>query len=508
MLANRFAYLTLTQFGEDISHPELIEYLPIYKMIRDCLDNRIKEQGLTYLPDPSEGNMYDADHKKRRYANYLQRACFVPVTRRTRDGLVAQVFIRAPSVTYPPDKENVLKKITRKGTTVQALANASLGEAVSFGRCAIVVTYSDVSMKPSLNMVQPEDVLTWSETPDGAVDGLGRNVASATVRMFFDVQDTDGVSIKKVAQLTQYSLSKQGVVWFRTKTSDINSALGSSFSTKWSEYQLLRVAGEPVDHVPVFPIGSVENTFDIQAPPLGEMATLNLSHYINSADYEEFAKLAGQVTPIFSGLKDSWYRDHIEGKVMFGMRTPVGLNEGATASLLQAQPNSVAKEAMDKKEALMVGIGARIIEERKIRRTATESSLEDRAYHSILGHIAMNVTSAINDALNFLSMYYKMPNAAFTLTLNTDFSTISSDAEHRRLLLEEYVAGVRTFEEYRDGLRTYDSNVGTDDEKAKKTILSEAKDFKKVIAESTITKSQENTPKGDNRTQPPKNEKD
>ena len=357
-------------------------------------------------------------------------------------------------------------------------------------------------------MVQPEDVLTWSETPDGAVDGLGRNVASATVRMFFDVQDTDGVSIKKVAQLTQYSLSKQGVVWFRTKTSDINSALGSSFSTKWSEYQLLRVAGEPVDHVPVFPIGSVENTFDIQAPPLGEMATLNLSHYINSADYEEFAKLAGQVTPIFSGLKDSWYRDHIEGKVMFGMRTPVGLNEGATASLLQAQPNSVAKEAMDKKEALMVGIGARIIEERKIRRTATESSLEDRAYHSILGHIAMNVTSAINDALNFLSMYYKMPNAAFTLTLNTDFSTISSDAEHRRLLLEEYVAGVRTFEEYRDGLRTYDSNVGTDDEKAKKTILSEAKDFKKVIAESTITKSQENTPKGDNRTQPPKNEKD
>jgi len=183
---------------------------------------------------------------------------------------------------------------------------------------------------------------------------------------------------------------------------------------------------------------------------------------------------------------------------MFGMRTPIGLNEGATAQLLQAQPNSVAKEMLDKKEAQMVSVGARLIEERKIRRTATEASLEDQSYHSILGHIATNSSDAYTQALNFFGKYYDLPEGAVSIKLNDDFSTISTNAEHRRLLLEEYVAGVRTFEEYRAALRSYDATLSDDDEAAKKIIILEAKDFKKVVAESTMT-----TPapaKSDNRT--------
>ena len=146
-------------------------------------------------------------------------------------------------------------------------------------------------------------------------------------------------------------------------------------------------------------------------------------------------------------------------------------------------------------------IGARLIEERKIRRTATEASLEDQSYHSILGHIAYNVSQALTSALRLYALYSGI-TAAVSIKLNDDFSTISSDAEHRRLLLEEYIAGTRTFAEYRAGLRTYDANVTEDDEQAKKDILKEAKDFKKVIAESTMQKPAEAAPKGDNRTKP------
>lgn len=504
MLANRFAYLDLTSFGCDILHPEHIEYAPLYKRIRDCLDNRIKEQGQEYLPDPSEG-ITDQALRDMRYKHYHARACFVPVTRRTRDGLVAQVLIRAPKLVSPKSKVEELKRITTKGTSIVSAAKAALSETTSQGRCGFAVTYSARSDRAFIDCVQTEDIITWADTPAGMCDDLGRNIGSVTLRMFFDALDADGVSIKKVAQLTQYTLSDQGVVWARTKSSDQGA---SSRTAKWSEYQIVRVNGQPIRHIPFFPVGAEENTMNIQPPPLGEMADLNISHYINSADYEEFAKLAGQVTPVFSGLKDKWYKDHIEGKVMFGMRTPVGLNEGATASLLQAQPNSIAKEAMDKKEALMVAIGARLIEERKIRRTATEASIEDQSYHSILGHIAYNVSQALTLAMQMYAMYVKLPADQFSIDLNSDFSTISNDSEHRRLLLEEYIAGVRTFEEYRTALRTYDVNVKEDDVAAKKTILEEAKAFKKVLNDSILPKPAEAAPKGDNRTKPTPNKED
>lgn len=502
MLANRFAYLDLTSFGCDILHPEHIEYQPIFQRIRDCLDNRVKQKGLEYLPDPSEG-LTDETLRQTRWRYYHERACFVPVTRRTRDGLVAQVLMRKPKIVVPKGKEDTIKTITSKGTSLVSLANVALGEAVAMGRGAFVVTYSAVSERPFINFVQTEDIITWAETPEGMIDELGRNIGSVTIRMFFDMLDTDGVSIKKVAQLTQYTLSKDGIVWVRVKHSTGGT---SSQTTKWGDYSVLRVNGQPIRYIPVYPIGAEENTLTIQTPPLAEMAELNISHYVNSADYEEFAKLAGQVTPIFSGLKESWYKNHIEGKVMFGMRTPVGLNENATATLLQAQPNSVSKEAMDKKEAMMVSIGARLIEERKIRRTATEASLEDQSYHSILGHIAYNVSQALSDALNLFCIYHKLPEGSYSIKLNDDFSTISSDSEHRRLLLEEYIAGVRTFEEYRTALRTYDVNVNEDDEKAKKVILDEAKAFKKVFNESTMQKTEVAAPKSDNRTKPKKEE--
>lgn len=496
MLANRFAYLDLASFGDDVLHPEHIEYAPVYKRIRDCLDNRVKEQGLTYLPDPSEG-ITDKQLRELRYKQYHLRACFVPVTRRTRDGLVAQVLIRKPKVVAPAEKLPVLEKITTKGMSLVALANSALGEATAFGRCGFAVTYSDRAQRAFIDVVQPEDMITWAELPAGLSDELGRNIGMVVYRTFADVLDTDGVSVKKIARLTQYTIGDTGVVWVRHKYSDTMKP--SSRLNAWTAYEILRVNGQVVRHVPFYPVGSEENTMTIQTPPLAEMADLNISHYISSADYEEFAKMAGQVTPVFSGLKSTWYKEHIEGKVMFGMRTPIGLNEGATAHLLQAQPNSVAKEALDKKESLMVAIGARLIEERKIRRTATEASLEDQSYHSILGHIAYNVSQALTSALKLFALYSGIVGD-ISIKLNDDFSTISSDAEHRRLLLEEYIAGTRTFAEYRTALRTYDANVTEDDEQAKKDILKEAKDFKKVIAESTMQKPAESAPKGDNRT--------
>jgi hypothetical protein len=111
--------------------------------------------------------------------------------------------------------------------------------------------------------------------------------------------------------------------------------------------------------------------------------------------------------------------------------------------------------------------------------------------------MAQNMSAAMTDALRHCSRYYNsgavMPNTS--VQLNDDFSSVSTNAEHRRLLLEEYLAGTITFEEYRIALRRYNTSLG-DDAAAKKQIAADV-DFRTKIA--TISKS----PQGDNRTKQP-----
>lgn len=504
MLTNRFSYIDVTSFGDEIMHPDLIAQQERYKRIRDCLEDTVKQQGLTYLPDPSEG-IHDKDLRALRYTAYHERAVFVPVVSRTREGLVAQVFIREPLVKSPEEHAKQLKRLTPKGTSAQSIAKVALGEVTAFGRGGFHVMYSEAGGRPFIEFIQAEDIITWAHTLYGSGDDIGRDHASVTIRIFHDTLASDGVSIKKVAQLIQYTLSRDGTVWARNKHSGDMSA-GSRMEA-WGEYSPVYVNGVQLRHIPMFPIGSEENTYEMQKAPLGEMSSLNISHYINSADYEEFAKLAGQVTPVFAGLKSKWYTDHIEGKVMFGMRTPVGLNEGATAHLLQAQPNSVSKEAMDKKESLMVAVGARLIEERKIRRTATEADIESQAYHSILGHIAYNVETALNDALDLFASYYTLAQGTLSIELHKDFASSTSDAEHRRLVLEEYNSNVRSFKETRKALRNFDTSLDDNDDTARDEIIADVKEFKKKIAdvmtpatEAKATVPTAGHPKTDNRT--------
>lgn len=184
----------------------------------------------------------------------------------------------------------------------------------------------------------------------------------------------------------------------------------------------------------------------------------------------------------------------------FGVRTPLTLPVDATASLLQAQPNSVVKEALDKKEKMMVSVGARLIEERSIRRTATESDIEDQAYHSILGHIAQNTADAMTQALRHVSRFYTQdhtPDNDVLYEFVTDFSAASSSAEHRRLLLEEFIAGVISFDEYRNALQQYNQTITLTAEQAMAQIKGDLP-FRKELLENA-----QPTPVGsDNRTTP------
>lgn len=463
MFLNSFSYLesSALTFGSVYEHPDLVRMKLKYRRLRDCLTGNVKEGERTYLPDPSEVRE-EPDIREDRYKKYHMRATFLPVTRRTQQGLVGQVFVRKPVIVRGNLPEKAEKSISVHGHSISGFANYILSETVATGRGVIVVGVNDVSGDALCDYIEAENIITWAELPYGVVDDLGRNIGNIVVRTYTSVVSDNGVTPNMRARLAQYRLDSRGYAFMRLCTS-------ATDATNWSAYMPIVARGVHLRHLPVFPAGADDNTLRISTPPLLELAELNISHYINSADYEEHVNIAGQVTTVVSGLEQKWYDTNINGKIAFGVRSPIPLPAQAKAYLLQAQANSTAKEAMDKKEAMMVSVGARLIEQRQVRRTATESNIEAESYHSILGHIAVNVADAITAALVDLGMYYEGDASKNSVALNTEFGIVSTSAEHRRLLLEEWQKGIRSFPETRRALRHYDDRLD-DDATAKQAI--------------------------------------
>jgi hypothetical protein len=200
------------------------------------------------------------------------------------------------------------------------------------------------------------------------------------------------------------------------------------------------------------------------------MANLNIAHFRNSADYEDACFIAGQPTPYFAGLTTEWVKNVMKGKAYLGSRGGIMLPKGGTAGLLQATANSMPKEAMEHKEKQMVALGAKLVEERTIRRTATESRQDEASETSILSSSTKNVNVAYNNALTWASQFAG-GSTEFEFEINSDFDLSSMTPNERQQLIQEWQSEAITWKEMRTALRR--TRVVFQDDEAAKTNISE-----------------------------------
>jgi hypothetical protein len=222
--------------------------------------------------------------------------------------------------------------------------------------------------------------------------------------------------------------------------------------------------GQPFDRIPFFFVGSANNDPKLDRPPFLDIAKVNIGHYRNSADYEESCFMVGQPTPVFSGLTEEWYNDVLKGQILLGARAAVPLPEGGEATLLQPEPNTMPYEAMVHKEKQLVTLGARIAETPDVMRTATEASLTAVEVNSPLLSTAVNVSSAVKDALEVCGQFSGV-SGEIKVEITSEATLQMLSAADRQQQREDFVAGVLTFEEVRHNLRRAGvAGKSTDDE--------------------------------------------
>lgn len=444
-----------------------------WDLVKDCLSGQraIKDAREKYLPKPNPADL--SEENKKRYDQYVERAVFYNVTQRTHAGLVGQVFQQDPIVKLPALMEPLLLDTDGAGVALDQQAKKALGEVLGYGRCGLFVDYPKVEgaasrqdlldgkVRPTIILYDPWDIINWRTKTVGA-----KKLLSLVVIAESYVVEDDGFEAKSDKQWRVLRL-EEGTGAYRVEI--WREANGTH--QEYEHYYPLDASGNNLKEIPFTFVGAVNNDPNVDLPPLYDLATLNIAHYRNSADYEEACYIVGQPTPYLAGLTKDWVEEVLKGQVHLGSRAAIPLPQGGTAGLLQANPNTMPKEAMELKERQMVALGAKLVEQAAVQRTATEARQEEASEASILATCAKNVAAAYRTALTWCGVFLGTDQEP-EFDLNTDFEIGRMSAQDRAQLIAEWQAGAIAFEEMRFNLRR--ANVAyLDDEEAKDAIEEE-----------------------------------
>jgi hypothetical protein len=465
---------------------ELQAIQKIYTLIRDCIAGQfaIKSKSTTYLPQP---NAEDTSPENRaRYSAYIERAVFYNVTARTLRGLVGQIFLRDPVIQVPVLLQSVVDDANGEGVSLTQIAKRTVQQVLAYGRSGLFVDYPTTAggasrleleqgyIRPTIEGYAPWDIINWRTISRGV-----KEVLSLIVLRESYVEKDDGFEETLAIRYRVLRLGQSVGNPFFAEYNDFYTVelWESSRDGKLGiaeSYQPTDASGNLFDELPFTFVGAENNDSEIDNAPLYDIAALNVAHYRNSADYEESCFVVGQPTPIFSGLTEEWVTNVLKGVVPFGSRGGIPLPIGGDAKLLQAESNTRVFEAMELKERQMVALGAKLVEQEKVQRTATEANLETASENSTLASSAKNVSAAYKWALSKCAEFVGA-SGLIKFELNTDFDLSAMSATDRAEVVKTWQAGAITFREMRSVMKK--AGIATEeDDVAKEQIAQDTAD--------------------------------
>jgi hypothetical protein len=446
---------------------ELRRYLNQYRRIKHCIEGeeKIKEKGNLYLPQPDPTNT--SAENVERYRQYVERAVFYNATRRTLAGLIGEIYAIMPEVVAPPALDASIADATGGGVSLVQQSVEAAHNVLAYSRCGLLIDYpttesgatqaqvEDGDIRPVFRVFAPWHILNWRTIVRGSLVILSMVVIEEWVedhRDTFEVRMIPQWRVLRLDAQGEYVVdiyrSLSGVGATSVSTGEQGVQLGISSTVKPTDAN-----GEPFRELPFKFIGATNNSHLLDPPLLYDLASLNIGHYRNSADYEESSFTVGQPTYWFAGLTKDWVKDVLGNRVETGSRASVALPEKGTAGVLQVAPNSQPFEAMQQKERQMVALGAKLVENKQVQRTATESTMDQRTENSILSTAANNVSDAFTWGLQWACRFVGVEETTSKFQCNTEFAIHKLSPQDQAQLVATWQAGLIDTEEARAGLK-------------------------------------------------------
>ena len=364
---------------EKIGHKEFVYALSDYKKVRDCFNGEraVKEASVTYLPMLKAQDPLD-------YENYKTRALFFPITSKTTAAMVGMATSKAPKVDYPPELESYFVDSGSDFQFTETYVEV-FSEVILMGRFGYLIDAPKFEGTPFLVPYLAENIINWRFDPE---------TKRLLMVLFRECIITEGDERFETTHVTRFRhcyLNEAGVYTVEVFDDDmkpLEPAIQPTFT------------GSTIDFIPFVCFGSSGVHIDLDKPPMLDIATINISHYLTSADLEWGRHIVGLPTPVISGV-DSSTKLHIGGTAAWILP-----NAEAKAYYLEflGQGLQSLEKAMSEKVSLMATISARLVDHSSRGSEAAETvRLRYMSESASLIHIINAIESGLNQLYNMLA---------------------------------------------------------------------------------------------------------
>ena len=440
----------------EFPHPEYAIRLPEWNTCYDCYvgEGAIKNKTTVYLPKLERHD--DTIDGKARYADYLHRATFFGVVSTVITGRVGQVMRIPLQGNFTSVMEDWTETIMRDKSNLTELTKRVLTEVLTTGRVGLLLDRPEDGGDPYVALYRAQDIVNW----DTVEDRLVRVVIKENTIV---QKEQTGKTIQVIEpRYRELRLNEFGLY---------EVAIYTLIKGQYVQTELLEPAnsGQRIDMIPFQFINSDSISVDTSKPPLLDLAALNISHYRNSADYEQLLHRVGVAATFFSaGITEDEANDPANLSVGADVRW-FSSNPNAKFGILEFSGNSATamERAMLEKTQMMATIGGQLVQRhRKQVETAETARLRSASENSVLDTIVSTVEIGLNQLLE-LSAIWLNQAGDIDLTLNRDYLDDRWSPEELKAVNEADVMGLiskQTAFQMRQKMEVYPENWTFDEE--------------------------------------------
>ncbi len=414
------------------NHPEYDYNLKYWKMIRTFIKGRTEVQ--EYLHNIVFGNTTEDE---RTNLDFKESAIYYNFPQNTLKGLTAPVFAKEAQVELPSKLEYMLLNANGAGKSLEQVAKVCMSNVTMVGRHGLFSDLNTLTKLAKLTTYTAENIIDWTEDASGNLD---------SVVLF----------VKK--DVYKYLTITDGFYAVEVKDEEGNVLTPLMNPTKSD--------GSKFNYIPFTIIGSLDNSPDVDEPPLYPIVHVTKGHYQNSAENELMLKKM-QVTPWINNIDKQYMNDmYPNNYIPFGTGAMLVLPKDGQAGLLQPSENQMITKAMKDKEDVLVMLGAKIIQVGTRAETAEAVRTKASGETSVILDIVGNVSRAIEQRLEDCAAFVGANAGEVVYVLNRqlfDMKLSPQDISAQILLLDR---GVLAMQDVRRNLRNSDvvAQDRTDDE--------------------------------------------
>jgi hypothetical protein len=417
--------------------------LPKVVQVQDCINETVKDKGVTYLPKPDPDNL--GPENATRYEQYKTRAVFVNVTKRTHDGMLGAVYRKALTLELPSSIAYLEEDADGAGMSLSQFSKRVLSDTAQSGRDGVLVDYPPRpdNLKSAGNGETREELITLANTK-----GLQATLIEYTFGQIINWREDAG-DLSLVVLRETYETTNDGFEYeVKDQYRELRMEDGFYIQRLWRESELVEIvrptmfSGARWTYIPFTFVGTINNDSALDPSLLFGLSELNIGHYRNSADLEENCYIHGQLTlGVVSEMSGAEFNTSNPNGIQVGSRRGHFLGKGGNFVAVQAEPNQLADNLMKRKEDQMLAIGARLIEQGGGNETAEAVRARTGADSANLSSLAHNVSAAMKQALMWASDFMGPPGQEVVFTLNQEFYADTLDAQMAAALIQLYDRG-------------------------------------------------------------------